>query len=184
MPESEMTATSLVPPPMSTTMLPPGFVTGRPAPMAAIIACSTRYGRTGATGGHHRLLHQVNFSGLGTVGRICHGAVFHLRDLGRDADDDAGMHECPALLRLLDEVVKHLLGHFEVGDHAVFHGLDNPEIAGRTAQHLLSFLADRLDFAGTVVESNGRGLVDTEALVPGLDPRVHRTQVNGKVPKE
>jgi hypothetical protein len=35
--------TLLVPPPMSTTMLPPGAVTGRPAPMAAIIACSTRY---------------------------------------------------------------------------------------------------------------------------------------------
>jgi actin-like ATPase involved in cell morphogenesis len=37
-----MTATSVVPPPMSTTKLPPGSVTGRPAPMAAIIACSTR----------------------------------------------------------------------------------------------------------------------------------------------
>jgi len=37
-----MTATSLVPPPMSTIMLPVGSVIGRPAPMAAIIACSTR----------------------------------------------------------------------------------------------------------------------------------------------
>jgi hypothetical protein len=32
MPESEMTATSVVPPPMSTTMLPEGSVTRRPAP--------------------------------------------------------------------------------------------------------------------------------------------------------
>jgi hypothetical protein len=38
----EMTATSVVPPPMSTTMLPVGSVMGSPAPMAAIIACSTR----------------------------------------------------------------------------------------------------------------------------------------------
>src|SRR5438445_503749 len=37
-----MTATSVVPPPMSTIMLPLGSVIGRPAPMAAIIACSTR----------------------------------------------------------------------------------------------------------------------------------------------
>ena len=43
MPASEMTATSVVPPPISTTMLPPGSVMGRPAPMAATIACSTRW---------------------------------------------------------------------------------------------------------------------------------------------
>src|ERR1700676_4895199 len=43
MPESEMTARSVVPPPMSTTMLPEGSVTGRPAPIAATRACSTKY---------------------------------------------------------------------------------------------------------------------------------------------
>jgi hypothetical protein len=32
----------VVPPPMSTTMLPEGSVMGRPAPMAATMACSTR----------------------------------------------------------------------------------------------------------------------------------------------
>src|ERR1700743_3497132 len=35
MPPREMTATSVVPPPMSTTMLPVGSLTGRPAPIAA-----------------------------------------------------------------------------------------------------------------------------------------------------
>ena len=42
MPEREMTATSVVPPPMSTIMLPPGSVIGRSAPMAAAMACSIR----------------------------------------------------------------------------------------------------------------------------------------------
>jgi hypothetical protein len=42
MPAIEITATSVVPPPMSTTMLPVGSVIGSPEPMAAIIACSTR----------------------------------------------------------------------------------------------------------------------------------------------
>ena len=42
MPESEITATSVVPPPMSTTMLPEGSVIGNPAPIAATIACSTK----------------------------------------------------------------------------------------------------------------------------------------------
>ena len=42
MPASEMTATSVVPPPMSTTMLPLGSVIGRPAPIAAAIGSSIR----------------------------------------------------------------------------------------------------------------------------------------------
>jgi hypothetical protein len=121
---------------MSTTMLPPGSVTG-------------------ANGGHHRLFHQVHFCGLGPVGRFHHGALFHLGDLGRDADDYARVHHCFALVRLLDEVVKHFLSHFEVGNHAVLQGLDNDDIAGRAAQHFLGLLADGLHFAGTFVESNG-----------------------------
>jgi len=40
MPPSEMTATSLVPPPMSTIMLPVGSATGSPAPMAAAMGSS------------------------------------------------------------------------------------------------------------------------------------------------
>ncbi len=34
-PQSDITATSVVPPPMSTIMLAPGSATGRPAPRAA-----------------------------------------------------------------------------------------------------------------------------------------------------
>ena len=40
MPPSEITATSVVPPPMSTTMLPVGSWTGSPAPIAAAIGSS------------------------------------------------------------------------------------------------------------------------------------------------
>ena len=42
MPPSEMTATSVVPPPMSTIMFPVGSETGRPAPIAAAIGSSIR----------------------------------------------------------------------------------------------------------------------------------------------
>ncbi len=42
MPFSEITATSVVPPPMSTIMLPVGSVIGRPAPIAAAIGSSIR----------------------------------------------------------------------------------------------------------------------------------------------
>ena len=43
MPPSEMIATSVVPPPMSTIMFPVGSATGRPAPIAAAIGSSIRY---------------------------------------------------------------------------------------------------------------------------------------------
>ena len=42
-PDSESIATSVVPPPMSTTMLPPGSVMGIPAPIAAAMGSSIRY---------------------------------------------------------------------------------------------------------------------------------------------
>ena len=42
MPPSESTATSVVPPPMSTTIEPVGSVTGRPAPIAAAMGSSIR----------------------------------------------------------------------------------------------------------------------------------------------
>ena len=45
MPPSEITATSVVPPPMSTTMFPVGSLTGRPAPIAAAIGSSMMYTR-------------------------------------------------------------------------------------------------------------------------------------------
>ncbi len=43
MPPSEMMPTSVVPPPMSTTIEPVASDTGRPAPMAAAIGSSIRY---------------------------------------------------------------------------------------------------------------------------------------------
>ena len=42
MPPSEMTATSLVPPPTSTTIRPTGSAIGRPAPIAAASDSSIR----------------------------------------------------------------------------------------------------------------------------------------------
>ena len=41
-PESEINATSVVPPPMSMIMLPAGSCTGRPTPIAAAIGSSIK----------------------------------------------------------------------------------------------------------------------------------------------
>ena len=65
MPASEMTAMSVVPPPMSTIMLPDGSVDRH----------------AGADGGGHGFLDQVHFAGRRAVGAVFHRALFHLRDL-------------------------------------------------------------------------------------------------------
>ena len=44
-PPSEITATSVVPPPMSTIMLPAGSLTGRPVPIAAAIGSAITWTR-------------------------------------------------------------------------------------------------------------------------------------------
>ena len=63
MPASEMTATSVVPPPMSTIMLP-GRLGDRQA---------------GADGGRHRLLDEEDLAGAGLLGGVLHGALLDLR---------------------------------------------------------------------------------------------------------
>ena len=121
-------------------------------------------GRPGADGGHHGLFHQVHFAGFGAIGGIDDGALFHLRDFAGNADDDARMHQHLAAVRLLNEVVQHALGDFEVGDDAVLHGPDGDDVAGRAAQHFLGFLADGLHFAVVLVDGDDGGLVDDDAF--------------------
>ena len=70
----EMTATSEVPPPISTTMLPVASLTGRPAPIAAA----------------HRLIDQADVFRACAAGRVMHGALFHLGYAGGDTDHYAG----------------------------------------------------------------------------------------------
>ena len=106
-PPSEITATSVVPPPMSTIMFPVGSATGRP----------------GADRGRHRLLDQVGLARAGGERRLLDGALLDAGHAGRDADDDARVREA-VLVHLLDEVAQHLLGHVEVGDHAVLERAD------------------------------------------------------------
>src|ERR1700739_892762 len=97
-PDSEMTATSVVPPPMSTIMFPPGSWIGRPAPMAAAPGSlppytprapprSARAPRPGPP------LHR----------RVSDRTLLDLGDSRRHAHDDARPHECAAPMHLGDE---------------------------------------------------------------------------------
>src|SRR3954465_9211566 len=81
MPPREMTATSVVPPPTSTIMLPVGSLTGRPAPA----------GGAAAAAGAHRLLDGGRFGGPCRERGFLDGALLDACNAGRDADDDSRM---------------------------------------------------------------------------------------------
>ncbi len=140
--------------------------------------------QAGADRRHHGLLHQVHFARLGAIGRIDDGALFHLRDLARNADDDARMHQHLAAVRLLNEVIQHALGDFEVGDHAVLHRPDRDDVARRAAQHLLGFLAHRFDFAGVLIDRDDGWLVDDDPFALGEHEGVGRAQIDGEIGRE
>src|SRR3954451_17762949 len=130
MPPRLMTATSLVPPPVSTTMLPVGSPTGRRA----------------AARGAHRLLDQVRLTGAGGETGLLHCALLDAGHARGDADDHARVRP-PVLVDLLDEVAEHLLGHVEVGDHAVLERADRGDGAGCAAEHALGLDAHGVHLA-------------------------------------
>ena len=138
-------------------------------------------GQAGADGRHHGLFDQVDFAGLGAVGRVLDRALFHLGDFRRHADHDARMHQHLAVVGLLNEVVEHLLGDFEVRDDAVLHGLDGHDVAGRAAQHLLGFLAYGFHLTGVLVDGHDGGLVHDDALAGGVNERVGGAEVDRQV---
>jgi len=102
MPPSDRMATSVVPPPMSTTIEPVGSVTGRPAPIAAAIGSS--------------ISHTLRAPALSADSWM--GGV--RRRWSRTARRPrSGMGEGAAIVHLGDEVLDHRFGDFEVGDDAV-----------------------------------------------------------------
>src|SRR3984957_15742830 len=126
MPPSDSTATSVVPPPTSTTIEPVGSVTGKPAPIAAPIGSSMRKTRRGA----------------GAFGGFLDGAALDRGRARGHADDDLRRGEAAAVMHLADEMLDHLLGDLEIGDDAVAQGTDRLDVAGGAAQHHLGLVAD------------------------------------------
>src|SRR3990172_5374775 len=150
-PPREMTATSVVPPPMSTIMLPDGSVIGRPAPMAAASGSSMRY-----TSRAPALCAGSRAGGRPPPGRPAGG-----RGGVGDADDDAGPHEGARLVRLPDKVPEHRLGDLEIGDDAVLDGADRHDVPRRAADHPLRLDSDGehlLGPPGVPVDRHGGGL--------------------------
>ena len=89
------------------------------------------------------------------------------------------MHQHLAVVRLLDEVVQHLLSVAKIGNHAIFHRLDGNDVARRAAQHLFRFLAHGFHFVCVLIHRDDGRLVHHDSLAFGIDQRVRGAEVNG-----
>src|SRR2546428_389112 len=138
-------------------------------------------GQARPDGGHHGLFNQIDFARFGPESRILHGALFHLGNLRRYADDNARVNEHLPVVGLVDEIVEHLFRHLEVRDHAVLQGPDGHDVAGSAPEHVLGFAAHRFDFARQLVDGDNRGLVDHYPLAPRKHESVGRPQVDRQV---
>ena len=138
-------------------------------------------------GGGHRFFNQVDLGGAGGQSAFLDRAALDLRGAAGNADDDArrGSEETGRAGHA-DELLEHLLGHREVGDHAVLHRTDGVDVAGHTAEHLLGGVADGVNrglSVGTALlaDGNNAGFIQDDALAAHVDERVGGAEVNGKV---
>ena len=163
MPDSAMTAISVVPPPMSITMLPVGVSTGSPTPIAAAIGSATM---------------KTSFAPAPSAESRT-ARLFDFCNARRHADDDARLHlEDVVLDDEREKIPQHLLGHVEVGDDAVLHRTHGDHAVGRSAEHALRFEADALDFLGFAIDRDDRGLVEDDPLTLHVDEGVGRAEVD------
>ena len=163
MPFSEMTATSVVPPPMSMIMLPEGSATGTRAPIAAASGSLIRKARRAP----------------GRQGGVAHGAPLDAGHAGGHADHHLRPDQREAAAALVDEVAQHLLGDDVVGDHAVAHRAHDLDRLARLApEHVARFEADRLDFAVLGRDGDDRRFVDDDAATTQEDEDVRRPEID------
>ena len=94
------------------------------------------------------------------------------------------MHQHLAVVRLLDEVVQHLLSDFEVGDDAILHGLDGHDVARCAAKHFLGLFTNSLDFVGVLIQGHNRRFVYHNAFAARVHQRIGGAQVDGEVAGE
>src|SRR5206468_11174260 len=96
-------------------------------------------------------------------------------------DYDARVHQRPAPVQLVDEVVQHLLGDVEVGDHAILERPDRHDVAGRPSEHGLRVVAHgEHRVVGDVNGHDGR-LVHHDALAADVHEGIGRAEVDGEV---
>src|SRR5205807_1655515 len=119
----------------------------------------------------HRLLDQVRLAGPGAQAGLLDGALLDSRDPRGHAHHHTRVRPA-VLMHLLDEVAEHLLGHVEVGDHAVLERADGRDGPRRAAEHALGLDADGVNFAGARVDRHDRRLREDYSATTHVYERV------------
>jgi hypothetical protein len=96
-------------------------------------------GKARADRRRHRLLDQPHLGRAGVGGGVADRPALHRRRARGDADDDLGKRGKRdwAAVRLVDEVLDHLLGDVEIGDDPVAQRPDRLDVVGCLAHHQL-----------------------------------------------
>ena len=119
------------------------------------------------------------------IGRgIADRAAFDRGRTRGDADRDFGVAEqAPLAVHLADEVLDHLFGHVEIGDHAVAQRADGLDAVGRLAHHHLGIVTHGLDALHAVdrLERNHARFVQDDTLVLHVNQRVGGAEVDRHV---
>ncbi|MGF6699104.1 hypothetical protein OKW38_003716 [Paraburkholderia sp. MM5496-R1] len=149
-----------------------------------------RHRQARADRGSHRFFDQIHLRGARAVRGFLDRATLDLGRTARHADDDPRRRrEHARFVSSLDELLDHLLGDGEVGDHAIFHRADRLDVARHLAEHLLGFLADCLNGllavgAAFLADRHDRRFVENDALAAHVDKGVGGAEVNRQIVRE
>ena len=77
-------------------------------------------------------------------------------------------------MNLVNKILDHRLGDFEIGDHPVPHGANGFDRAGGPSQHLLGVIADGQHLFATafILDRHHRRLVQNNAAAFYINERV------------
>ena len=133
--------------------------------------------------GHGLLDDENRLAGTGELRRVLHCSLLDASDARRHAHHHSGLTPTTGV-HLLDEVAEHLFAHLEVGDHAVLHRANRPDVAGGAPHHSLGLDADSDGTAVVDIDGDHGGLVEHHAETPHVDQGVRGAEVNGDIPTE
>src|SRR3989344_624028 len=130
----------------------------------------------------HRFFDDVDFARARRPGGVAHCAHFHGCNSRRDTDDDTRPQKFRvSRLRLPYQVREHFGGHLEIGNDAVYDGLDRLDVRGSAAEHLFGLCADGHYLPRLCVHCDDARLIDDDAAALYIDERIGRTEVDADI---
>ena len=106
-----------------------------------------------------------------------HRTLLYHGDTGGNANHDPGTENDPPTDDSLNEIPEHLLGNIIIGNYAVSQGANSLDIARRTANHPLCFLAHSEDFLCITIYGDDRRLPKDYTFTANINQYIRSTQI-------